>query len=541
MRNFWLAFFYPILFIFFSQGYSEEEFRHRSHEIENKLQHYIHFDPAGPNSIGYIYIGDHESSINESTWLYVKQALDFYKKQRPIFIILELNTPGGEVFAAQKISDALKEMDIQFDIPIVAFINNWAISAGAMLAYSCRFIAVVKDASMGAAEPVLAGEGGKMESASEKVNSAIRVDFANRAKFFDRNPLIAEKMVDKDSILVLREGKIIRLETDTQLRLEGRNPDKMISPKGKLLTLDGEQMLDLGVADLLLPPAKLETITSPEKKAGEWPASKSLLFRAPFFSTIPQATINAYKMDWKTKFFVFLATPLVSSLLFMGLMIGAYMELSNPGLSFPGFVAAASLFLIILSSLSLEIANWLELIILLVGVILILTELFVLPTFGLLGILGIVLFFAGLFGMLLPSLSSVKFDFDSQTLNAAGAYFIQRLAWLSGSLILSIIAIVLLARYVLPTFNAFNPFVLVGYEQDASRGYVAGENPTTLPQPGTCGKVFATLRPAGKIMIQDRIYDAVSTGDFIDIDESIVVERLEGSVIFVNREIGEPQ
>ncbi len=510
-----------------------------SQTIEKNLNQYIHFNEKGPNLIGHLYVGDHETAISESTWLYIRQGLEFYKKQHPIFIILELNTPGGEVFAAQKISDALKEMDTQFNIPVVAFINNWAISAGAMLAYSCRFITVVKDGSMGAAEPVYAGEGGKMETASEKVNSALRADFANRARFFDRNPLIAEAMVDKDMILVLRHGSIMRLDNENQIRLTGPDPDVVISPKGKLLTLNAEQMLDYGVADFMLAPAKLSKITPEEEKAGEWPADKTLLFQAPFFSAIPQATIQSYRMDWKTQFFVFLTTPLISSLLFMGLIIGAYMEISSPGLSLPGFIAVTCLFLIILSSFSLQIANWLELILLLTGLILVLVELFVLPTFGLLGVLGIVLFLFGLFGMLLPSLDSVSFEYDTKTLNAAGQYFFKRLAWLCGSLILSIIAIALLARYVLPSFSTFNRFVLAGHEQDASKGFVAGENPADLPQTGTQAEVFATLRPAGKIIVNDRIYDAVSTGDFIDAGEKVIVDRLEGSVIFVNRQRGE--
>lgn len=506
--------------------------------IEKKLQQFIHFNSEGPNQVGYVYVGDHERSINQSTWLYIKQALEFYKKNPPIFIILELDTPGGEVFAAQNISDALKEMDTQFNIPIVAFINNWAISAGAMLAYSSRFITTVKDGSMGAAEPVYAGETGKMETASEKVNSALRADFANRARFFDRNPLIAEAMVDKDMILVLRHGEVVHLENENQMRLTGPDPDIVITAKGKLLTLNAEQMVNNGVADLLLPPAKLPEITPEEKEAGQWPANKMLLFQSPFFAAIPQATVHAYKMDWKTQIFVFLATPLISSLLFMGLIIGGYMEMSSPGLGLPGFVAGTCLFLIILSSFSLQLADWLELILLLTGLILILVELFVLPTFGLLGVLGIILFFAGLFGMLLPSLSAVKFEYDTQTLNAAGQYFIERLAWLCGSLILSLIIVALLARYVLPSFLPFNRFVLVGHEQDASKGFIAGDNPVDLPQPGTRAEVFATLRPAGKIIVQDHIYDAVSTGDFIDAGEQVVIVRLEGSVIFVNREGG---
>ncbi len=51
----------------------------------------------------------------------------------------------------------------------------------------------LKMPALGAAEPVLMGETGKLETASEKINSALRADFANRARFFDRNPLLAER------------------------------------------------------------------------------------------------------------------------------------------------------------------------------------------------------------------------------------------------------------------------------------------------------------------------------------------------------------
>lgn len=496
--------------------------------LESKLRKYLPFNTNGPNSIGYLYVGDHETSISESTWLYLKQGLDYYRNNPPLFIILEIDTPGGEVFAAQKISDALKEIDTQAKIPVVTFINNWAISAGAMLAYSTRFITTVKDGSMGAAEPVYAGEGGKMETASEKVNSALRADFASRARFFDRNPLIAEAMVDKDLILVLRHGKIMKLDNENQIRLAGQEPDEIISPKGKLLTLDADQMIKYGVADYLLPPQKLAPITPEEKKSGKWAADKMLLFHAPYFSQIPQGEIHAYKMDWKTEFFVFLATPWVSSLLLMGFIIGAYMEFNHPGFSLPGSVAATCLFLIILSSFSLEIANWLELILILTGLAVILVELFVLPTFGLLGIVGVLLFIAGLIGILVPGLSSISFEPATQSLNAAGEFVLKRLAWFCGTLIASAIVISLLARFVLPKFSGFNRFVLAGNEQV---GYIAGENPTDLPQPGSVGKTLTPLRPAGKIIVNDKIYDALSTGGFIEEGKPVRIVRFDGSTI----------
>lgn len=501
-------------------------------KFEEQLKNHIPIHASGPNFIGHILIDDRSAGINESTWLYVKKALESYKnnKEKPIFVILELNTPGGEVFAAQKISDALKELDTQYNIPVVTFINNWAISAGAMLAFSTRFILPTKDASMGAAEPVTQDETGKMASASEKVNSAIRADFANRARFFDRDPSIAEAMVDKDVILVRRHGKIIKLDNESQIRTIGQDADFLISSKGKLLTLSSEQMLAYGVADSIVPPTKTEALTSQEQESGRWPASKMAIFHLPFFKNIPNAIVDSYRMDWKTRFFVLLAHPVISSLLFFGLIFGFYLEMNSPGFGLPAAVAFTCLFLIVLSSLSLEIANWLELILLLVGLAIILIELFVLPTFGILGIIGLIFFGMGLFGMMLPGLGSIDFEFNTATFNAAGEAFMKKLAWLSGTLVLTCVIIAGLARYMTPSFAKFSRLVLNGNEQN---GYIAGENPDALPQPGAKGEVVSTLRPAGKVIINDVLYDAMSNGEFIEKGTSIVVDHLDGSVIIV--------
>jgi len=498
--------------------------------VEEKLQTHIKFSQTEQNRIGRIIIDDRSNGINESTWLYVKKALDYYKTKKPIFIILELNTPGGEVFAAQKISDALKDMDTQYEIPCVAYINNWAISAGAMLAYSCRFIVVVKDSAMGAAEPMLSGQTGEMKEASEKVNSAFRSDFANRAAFFDRNPFIAEAMVDKDTILVLRHGKVIKLSNENQIVTTGSDPDEIVSPKGKLLTLTSDLLMKYGVADLLVLPQKIPAITEQEYEKGEWPAEKMLSMQAPFFKSIPNAVIDQYEMDWKTKFFVLLANPVVSSLLFMGMLLGFYTEFSAGTFGLAGTLGLTCLFLIALSSFALEIGNVLELILLVAGMAAILVELFVLPTFGLLGFIGIIFFFVGLFGLMLPGAGSIGYEIDTNQLNAAGHAFFERLSWLSGALALTVIIIVLLARYVLPSFSGFNRFVLKGNEQVS---YSAVDD-KTLPAIKSKGEVLATLRPAGKVMIDGAVYDAITAGHFLEKGESITVIGYESGSLLVN-------
>lgn len=500
-----------------------------------ELKQHIHYQPEGPHVIGRLIIEDHDSSINQATWLYVKNGLDYYKKVKPLFVILELNTPGGEVFAAQKISDALKEFDTQYNIPVVCYINNWAISAGAMLAYSCRFIAVTKDGTMGAAEPVIMGENNELVPASEKVNSALRADFASRARFFDRNPYIAEAMVDKDMILVVRHGEVLPLDNESQIRTQGPDPDILLSPKGKLLTLNAEQLLKYGVANLLLLPQKTGELTDAERESGRWPASKTLLFHAPFFNEIPDASIDTYQMDWKSRFFAFLASPMISSLLLLGLLLGFYVELSTPGFGFAGALGVICLILIILSSFALEIANWLEVILLLVGLLILLVDLFVLPTFGLFGFAGLLFFIAGLFGLLLPGLGSIEYEVDTKTFNAAGQMVLERVVWFSLTLLLGGAIIAILARFLPPSLSAYSSLILKGNEQEASKGFIAVENPKLLPTAGAKGEVVATLRPSGKVLIGQNIYEALSQGDFVEKGEKVTVVGLEGSVLLVQK------
>jgi len=495
-----------------------------------RLKEHITVNSDGPNIIGRIAIDDRSAAINQGTWLKVKTALDHYKKIKPIFIILDLNTPGGEVFASQKISDALQEMDTQYNIPVVCAIDNWAISAGAMLAYSCRFIAVSKDAAMGAAEVVKSGSEGQIQTASEKINSAIRTDFANRASFFGRNPLIAEAMVDKDMILVLRFGKFVKLNSEDDIRKEGPSPDIVVSAKGKLLTLNAEQMIEYGVADLMMQPEKLPLVTASERSAGKWPADKELLFHQQFFDNIPEATIETHIPDWKTKFLAFLANPVVAAALFAGMMIGFYVELNTPGFGFPGAIGVTCLFFMMLSSFAFEAVNWLEVIIIVAGLTLLAIDLFLIPSFGIIGGLGILLFIGGLMALMIPGIENIDYDYDTSSFNAAGEFVMERMAWLVGGLIVSLVAIILLARYVFPALAPFSRFVLYGGEQE---GYVSGADPSKLPQPGEMGEVTSTLRPSGKIIVGGKYFEAVSDGEFIEKGTKVSVLRLDGSVIIV--------
>ncbi|MCB1110580.1 MAG: serine protease [Chlamydiia bacterium] len=517
----------------FAQTFLSEEvqvsqtiLREPQDDLDRAFRKYIKYDEAGQNNIGYLHIGN-ERPIDQSTYIYVRFALKDFVEKGVRFVVLDLNTPGGEVLSALKISNLLQKVDIEHKIPVVAFVHDWAVSAGAMLAYSCRFIGVEPNSIMGAAEPVIFQEGGKMVTASEKVNSALRAQFGTLASFYGRNPFIAEAMVDKDLILVIRDHEVIRLDDLDEVRASGPHPDKIISGRGKLLTLTGEQMMDLGVANFMVPITPVGMITDAEWKQGMWPAHKSLIFQEPYFAQIPHAVMIDYQ-DWRVGFFSILSHPVIASLLFIGLVIGLYIEINTPGFGVPGSIALGCLVLILLSSFASHVVNWIELIILCVGMILLALELFVIPGFGIVGILGIILTIIGLFALMLPGIGQLSLV-NPATFRLVGEAFIERLAWLCGGLIFAIIVIVLLAHFFSDRYFRFSKLILKGEQE----GYKAGMAREVMPEEGEVGEAVTPLRPSGKVHIGENLFDAMSQGEFLEKHTSVEVVKIEGSKVIV--------
>lgn len=475
--------------------------------------------PSKSLKIGRLTIDDRSSGISDATWIYVRAALQTYRKEKPDALIIELNTPGGEVYAAQRISDALKELHISTGIPTVAYINTWAVSAGAMIAYSCKYIVPAQGSIMGAAEPVnITTEG--MKEASEKVNSAIRSDFASRAQFFGRNPAIAEAMVDPDVILVLRNGQVIKLDSMDQIK---HGEEKVISAKGKLLTLTSQEMVELGVADAIVAPFSNEI-------AAQLPLEEHPL-RELGWAHPEKMTIDTYQMNWQTRVIAFLAQPAVSSLLFMGFLVGAYIEFTTPGVFLPGLVSFLSLFCLGLVSFSQEAITYLDIILIGFGGILFALEIIFFPTAGVMGVIGGLFLLVGVGALILPGLQDVRFDGNS--LNAAGEYVLSRVAWF---FIAFCFATLLawwitrrlqhkpqLARWLILTEGIQPPLVI---EQ--------GEPTVAL---GTIGVIVSTLRPSGKVEIEGRLYDAISSGEYMEAGEKVrVVEVGIGKIVVIRNE-----
>ncbi|MEC8306274.1 MAG: NfeD family protein [Chlamydiota bacterium] len=479
---------------------------------ESALERVFPEKEGGGRLFGHLAI-DNPRGIDQSTYIYVKMALDHYWEKGVDGIILRLDTPGGEVFSSMRIADLLRESDMQHGAPVIASIDDWAISAGALLAYSCRFIAVAPTAIMGAAAPVIGDGKGGMETASEKVNSALRAEFASMAQFYGRNPLIAEAMVDADMALEEVGGEIVK----------GTGEGREITAEGKLLTLRADQLLDLGIADAELS-AVLRGVVPVSSEESRWEGGRSLLFQAPPFDALLPAEVIRYH-DWKVSLFSFLSHPIVAALLMLGLIIGGYIEFTTPGFGFPGAVAAFSLMLILLSSFALQALPWLEVIFLAVGLLLLAVEILILPGFGVAGVLGGLITLGALFALLLPGVSRLP---SLPVWEGVADPLIDRASWLLGAFLLGLLSIGCLIRFASRRSRPLPHLVL--HTESPGRALV------DMPGVGTEGVTVVPLRPGGKVQIGKGVYAARSEGGFVAVGSRVVVAGRSGNELIVRPE-----
>lgn len=251
-------------------------------------------------------------------------------------VYLDIDTPGGRIDAAERIADAVGASAV----PVYAFVNPRAYSAGALIALSAKAIYMRQGAVLGAATPV-DGQGVK---ASEKMVSAMRGEFRALAEARGLDPRVAEAMVDE-------RVEVPGLDTPDQL-----------------LTLSTQEALRVGYA-------KAAVAGEPE------------LLRA---IGLPDAHVVTLEPNWAELVVRFLTNPLVSPLLLSLGILGLVFEIKTGAFGLGGLISLTSLGLFFGSSFLVGLAGWEEIILLGVGLVAISIEVFVLPGFGAAGILGLV-------------------------------------------------------------------------------------------------------------------------------------------------------
>ncbi|HEU4644917.1 MAG TPA: NfeD family protein [Burkholderiales bacterium] len=417
-----------------------------------------------------VYLAPIEGIIDLGLAPFVRRAIDEATNAGAAALVLEVNTFGGRVDAAVQIRDALLDSKVK----TIAFVNKRAISAGALISLAAEHIVMAGGSTLGAATPVQAGQpGAAAQPVQEKTVSYVRKEFRATAEARKRPPLIAEAMVDADVAI------------------------RGVIAKGKLLTLTTDEALKHKVVDF-----RADTLAAALERLG-----------------LGGAELRRIAPNWAENVVRWLTHPVVSSLLVSIAMIGILIELRTPGVGLPGAAGVASLGLFLWGHWLVQLAGWEELLLALGGIVLLALELFVIPGFGVAGVLGILALAAALVLSMLGTGDTPQFIM----LTAARIVF---------ALLFALVASLLLLRY-LPRLPFGRQFILhTGLE--AAQGYASAPEGDRRWL-GKRGRASSPLHPAGIVEIEGERVDVVSDGELIDAGELIEVIRVDGNRIVVRR------
>jgi membrane-bound serine protease (ClpP class) len=199
-------------------------------------------------------------------------------------------------------------------------------------------------------------------------------------------------------------------------------------------------------------------------------------------------------------------------------IFGLIAEVKSPGWGVPGTMGILALALFFGSSYILQLASIIEILMFVVGLGLILLEVFVIPGFGVAGISGIILVLASMFLAMLGSRPFLDLNLVSMAVIK-----------LTAGLVAALILIFLIARY-LPKSNIFKKFIL-SEEEKADAGYTSRNNLSDLI--GAEGTAVTTLRPAGTAEFNGKRVDVVTESEYIENGKPIIVTEVEGMRVVV--------
>lgn len=435
---------------------------------------------------------------------FVKRSLEQIRAIDPdALIVFKMDTFGGRVDSALEIVDTISEVPKGKSI---SYVEKKAISAGALIALAGNVLVMKENTLIGDCAPIIQTSEGQKE-VGEKTQTVLRAQFRTLAKKNGYPEVLAESMVTKrmEVYRVTRDGKTSYMDK-TEFNDLTEEEKKLVTEKrtvvaeGELLTMDDTEARDLGFSK----------------------ASVTNLDQALEALGYKDYELLEMTESWSESLVRFLQ-PLLPILMLIG--IGAlYTELKAPGFGLPGIIGICCLALVLFNQYLVGLADYTELLLLIIGCMLMAVEVFVFPGFGIAGIAGIMVLGAGLV------LSFQGFVMPDPDLPWEGRLMIRNLAMVLGSFAGALALSLFMVRFVLPRFSKVvkGPYL----EADLADSRVESEEARAVG-PGDEGIAVSALRPSGKIKIAQRKIDAVTRGQFIDPNTPVIVEAVEQNHVIV--------
>lgn len=431
-----------------------------------------------------VYKVDVKDEIGPGVWRTVKKSFEEAEKAEAGYILIDMNTYGGLVVYA----DSLRSLILNSRRPVWVFVDNNAASAGALIAIACDRIYMREGANIGAATVV--NQTG--EAMPDKYQSYMRSMIRSTAQAHGRDTLIQ----GKDTVLRWkRDPQIAEAMVDERIYIPG------VTDSGKVVTFTPHEAVKYGFCDGLA-----DNVAEVLAQEG-----------------ISDYTLLSYTPTAVDRIIGFLIHPMVQGILIMMIIGGIYFELQTPGIGFPLAVAVAGAVLYF-APLYLEgfAASW-ELLVFVLGVILLLLEVFVIPGFGVAGVSGIVCMVGAL---VLAGVDDFSFDFLG---DFAGTILRSLFVVVVASLLSLGLSFWLGARLLGSRRWAF----ALHAEQRPEDGFV-GVDMTVGQEVDKQGYAVTDLRPGGKIRIDGELYDAVAEqGDYIPKNTPVKVVKYQAGQLYV--------
>jgi membrane-bound serine protease (ClpP class) len=235
--------------------------------------------------------------------------------------------------------------------------------------------------------------------------------------------------------------------------------------------------------------------------------------------------------SWSEEMVRWVNSPVVMGVLIVIALLGVYIELSSPGVGLPGLVAVICFVIIVGSRYLTGLANWIEVVVLVVGMVLLAIEIFVLPGFGIAGILGIMCILAGLFGMLVHNAPN-EVPWPRSELD--WHLFTNGVIGLSAGVLGFLVLAWVFAKY-LPRIPVASRMILAGPEESAAVRLGGAPAPGSVPEVtvGQQGVSVTQLRPSGIGRFGSERLSVVSQGELIEANREIIVAQMDGNSIVV--------
>lgn len=361
---------------------------------------------AGEEPVAGGYLLDIKGAIGPATAYYVVQGLARARDEGARLVVLRMDTPGGLDSAMRRIVKAL----LASPVPVVGYVappGARAASAGTYILYATQLAAMAPATTLGAATPVRIG--GMPEWPGERDSpkapgSAGSADEGSEADGGGESTDAMERKLINDSVAYIRA---------LALRY-GRNADWAEKAVREAATLTAAEALEQHVIEVLAAnvPELLEKIDG----------RRVVLVSGDHVLHTRGLVMQLLEPGWRDRLLAVIGDPNIAYLLMLVGIYGLIFEMAHPGALFPGVIGAICLVLALYAFQVLPV-NYTGMTLMLLGIAFMLAEAFV-PSFGILGLGGVLAFVAGSVMLMEEAESGVSFPLIGGAALVSAGFFL---------------------------------------------------------------------------------------------------------------------